>query len=180
MKEEILAKRYGEAFLRFTQNTFGPEKAATELKELEILLRQNPDFYQFLDNLDIEYTQKFQVVDKVLLNLSQETRNFIKFLIEKGRIKIIFEVCAYLRINYTGGGTLDSLLKTSYPLDVELIRRIKETLEAKLKKRINLHIELDPDLIGGVRVLAGNMLFDGSLQKRLDDLRKKLMAIKVS
>ena len=119
-------------------------------------------------------------MDKVLLNLSQETRNFIKFLIEKGRIKIIFVVCAYLRVNYTGGGTLDSLLKTSYPLDVELVRRIKETLEAKLKKRVNLHIELDPNLIGGVQVWAGNMLFDGSVQKRLDDLRKKLIAIKVS
>jgi len=176
----MLAKRYGEAFLGYTQKTLGPEKAATELKKLEVLLHQNPDFYQFLDNSDVEYTQKCQVVDKVLLDLSEETRNFIKFLIEKGRIKIIFGVCAYLRVNYTGGGTLDSLLKTSYPLDVELIRRIKETLEAKLKKRLNLHIELDPDLIGGVQVRAGNMLFDGSVQKQLDDLRKKLMAIKVS
>ena len=180
MKEEILAKRYGEAFLGHTQKTLGPEKAATELKELEVLLHQNPDFYQFLDNVAVGYPQKCQVVDKVLLELSQETRAFIKFLIEKGRTKIIFEVCAYVRVNYTGGGALNSVLKTSYPLDVELVRRIKETLEAKLKKRLNLHIELDPDLSGGVQVRAGNMLFDGSVQKRLDDLRRKLMAVKVS
>jgi len=180
MKEEILARRYAEAFLGYAQESLGPEKAAAELKKLEVLLHQTPDFYQFLSNIDVEYSQKCRVADKVLLDLSEVTRSFIKFLIQKDRIKIIFEICEYIRINYSGGGTVDTLLKTSYPLDLELVRRIKETFEAKLKKRLNLHIELDPDLLGGVQVWAGNMLFDGSVQKQLDDLRKKLMSIKMS
>jgi F-type H+-transporting ATPase subunit delta len=119
------------------------------------------------------------VIDNVLKNLSQPTLDFLKFLIAKDRIKIILEICEYVRRNYTDAEAVVALLKSSYPLDLEVIRRIKELLEAKLKKRLNLYIGLDPDLLGGVKVQVGNLLLDGSLRRRLQDLREKLMAIQV-
>ena len=180
MPNTIIAKRYGEAFLGFTKPTLGLQKAVKDLKNLEFILRQNPDFLKILENLKILYPEKCMVIDNVLKNLSQPTLDFLKFLIAKDRIKIILEICEYVRRNYTDAEAVVALLKSSYPLDLEVIRRIKELLEAKLKKRLNLYIGLDPDLLCGVKVQVGNLLLDGSLRRRLQDLREKLMAIQVS
>ena len=70
-------------------------------------------------------------------------------------------------------------MKVSYPLETETIRRIKDIIEKKLKKKLHLYIELDSDLLGGIYVKIENMLIDGSIRRRLEDMRAKLLTTKV-
>jgi len=181
MKEKIIAKRYAEAFLGYAKQSIGKEKAVEDLKNLKMILRSNLDFEEFLYNPEITFSEKREVVNKVLqASFAEETMQFLQLLIEKERISSIIEICDYVRINYSYGEAVDALLKTSYPLDLDLIRKIKEHLETKLKKKLNFHIELDPDLLGGVQVTVGNILFDGSVRKRLDELKEKLTNVRVN
>lgn len=179
MKNKIIAKRYADAFLSHAKSTIGMERAVEELKDLKIVFFENQDFQKFLENPEILYKEKCEAVDLVLKEFSEETRNFLKLLLEKERIKNIIGICDYARINFSKGEAIDALLKTSYPLDLDLIEKIKQRLEAKFKKRLNLHIELDADLLGGVQVTVGNTQIDASVRRRLDDLKKKLIAIRI-
>lgn len=180
MKEKIIAKRYAEAFLGYVKPTIGFEKAVEELKVLKIILYENPELQGLLGNLQIVYSDKCEVVDSVLKDFSEETRIFIKLLLENGRIKNIIAICDYVRINYSYGEALDVLLKTSYLLDLELIQKIKEKLESVFKRKFMFHIELDADLLGGIQVTVGNYVIDGSVRRRLDELKEKLMTIRVN
>ena len=144
------------------------------------VFEDNPDFREFLESLEITTKEKFDIIEKVLSdNFSEELRNFLKLLWEKGRIRLFLDIAEYARINYSHGVEQDALLKTSYPLDTEIIERLKDVLESKLEKRLHLYIELDPELLGGVSVQVGNMIIDGSVRKRLEDLRAKLILSKV-
>ncbi|MCX5686324.1 MAG: ATP synthase F1 subunit delta [Candidatus Omnitrophica bacterium] len=180
IKNEIVAKRYADAFLGYCAETIGYEKGLGELSGARRVFEDNPDFREFMESLEITTKEKFDIIEKVLgKNFSEELRNFLKLLLEKGRIRLLLDIAEYARINYSHGVEQDALLKTSYPLETEVIERLKNVLESKLEKKLHLYVELDPGLLGGVSVEVGNMIIDGSVKKRLEDLRQKLILSKV-
>lgn len=180
MKEKIIARRYGEGFLGYAKDTIGLDEAVLEFKNLRMLFYQNPDAHKFLDSLGILYGEKREFIDLVFKGFSEEIRIFLKYILAKGRIKYIMDIADYIRVNYGHGEAVNALLKTTYPLDIELIERLKNGLEIDLKKKINFYLEIDPFLLGGIWVRIGNMVLDGSVRKRLDDLKEKLAAVNVN
>jgi F-type H+-transporting ATPase subunit delta len=181
MKEKILAKMYAEAFLEYARETVGLDTIIDEFKNLKVVLYENPQLKEFFGNPEIPFVDKCEFLDKVFKeNFSGQMRQFLKLLMEKERIKYIIDICDYIRVTYSHGQALEAVLKTSYPLDLEVVREIKAKLENKLGKKINLYQELDGDLLGGLQIRIGNMIIDGSVRKRIDELRKKLMLVEVS
>lgn len=181
MKEKILAKRYAEAFLGVARETIGLEEAVEELKDIKIVLYENRQLAGFLDNPEIAFIDKSRLIDKVFDGIfSQQLRQLLKFLLEKGRIKLLIGICDYVRITYSHGQALEGILITSYPLDLELIQKIKTKLEDKFHRKINFYLELDPELLGGIQIKIGNTIIDGSVRRRIEELRKKLMLIEAN
>lgn len=181
MKEKIIANRYGEAFLGYAKEAgLDLNKAALQMEELKSALAQNPGLSEFLESAGILYREKCSLIEEVFKDFSPEARQFLKLLLEKNRVKNILEICDYIRLNYTHGETVEALLRSARPLNRESESRLKEQLENKLKKKLILRSELAPDLLGGVQVVIGNKVIDGSLRKRLDDLKEQLMTAKVS
>jgi F-type H+-transporting ATPase subunit delta len=180
MKEKIIAKRYAEAFLGYARETIGQNRAIEDFKKLKAALYENPQLGQFLNNPEIAIIDKSGVINRIFKeNFSEETRQFLKLLLEKDRIRYITDICDYVRVTYSHGESLEGVLKASYPLDLEVIQEIKSKLENKFQKKINLYLELDPDLLGGIQIRIGNTVIDGSVRRRLDELKKKLMLIQV-
>lgn len=179
MKEVILAKRYAEAFLSFAKLTIGFERAVEEIVALKILLCEVSSFKTFIESRWIPYGAKCQVLDETLKDFSQETRQFIKLLLDKGRIKELVQVVDYVRDTYEGGEAINALMSTSYMMDEDLIGKIKAKIETKIKKKLRLFIKLDPDLLGGVKVSLDHKLLDGSVASRLEALKTKLKTVKV-
>lgn len=179
MNNIIIAKRYAEGFLEFAKPSLGIEKIVEEFKNVKLILSGNPDFKEFLENYDILHDEKYAVLDKVLKAFSQEIRDLFKLLIVKDHAKIMTDICDYVRMTYAHGEAVDALLRTTYPLDLSLIEAIKEQAERKLNKKLSLHIEFDASLLGGVQLTVGNLIIDGSVRKRLDQLKDKLQALRV-
>jgi F-type H+-transporting ATPase subunit delta len=181
IKDEIIVKRYADAFMGYLKENIGQEKGSQELKALrETVIRDNPEFMQFLESQEITYTEKCNLIDKIVRDgFSEEIRELLKLLLRKGRINKLADIMEYIRINYSYMGQEDVLLKTSFPLDVELIKTIENRLTGKFKKRFKFFIDLDGELLGGVQVIIRNTILDGSVRHRLDGLKEKLMTIRV-
>lgn len=176
-----LVKRYAEGFLDYASETIGFEKALEELLDLKGIFRDNQEFKKLLSNPAISYDEKCDVVEDVFKNsFSQDVRNFLKLLLKKGRIENFTEIAEYVRVKYSHGKEASAVLSASYPLDTRTIEAIKAALEKRLNKELHLYVGLDPDLLGGVKVTVGNMVIDGSVKKRLDDLKRKIISAEVS
>jgi len=181
IKDEIIVKRYADAFMGFLKENIGIEKGIHELKELkDVVIRDNPEFIHFLESREITYTEKCDLIDKVVRDgLSEELREFLKLLLRKDRINKLADIMEYIRTAYSYVGEQDVLLKTSFPLDIELIKDIEERLQKRSKRKLKFFIDLDGELMGGVQVIIGNTVIDGSVRRRIDELKERLMAIKV-
>ncbi len=120
--------------------------------------------------------------DKLLVAVSggKDSLSLLKLLLENERIDHLTDIIEYIRSVYGYEGETEALLKTAYPLDLELIKSIKERLEKKFNKRLKLYIELDGSLLGGVQVVMGNTVIDATVAGSLADLREKLRNVRVN
>jgi F-type H+-transporting ATPase subunit delta len=82
-------------------------------------------------------------------------------------------------VAYAHLGETEAVLKTSFPLDLDLIKEIKEKLEKKFNRNFRFYIDLDGSMLGGVQVIIGNTIIDGTVVRRLSDLREKLLTVRV-
>ncbi len=181
MKDAIVVKRYADAYVDFAKATIGIPKAIAEVKHLKSLLREVPELLEFLVSLSIGYRDKSSFLTQVFEGkLSGELQAFLKLLLRKRRIEKIIEICDYIRVTYSRLEAVNALLKTSYPLDLELIRKIKEKLEERFQRKLNLYLELDGTLLGGIQVIIGNTVIDGSVRRRIGELKEKLMAVRLA
>ncbi len=181
LKDRIVVKRYADAFWGYARKNIGPERCLNDLRNLRTIMRDHSEFKQFLDNLDMTYSEKCNLIDKVLSeDFSKEIRQFLKLLLEKERIDKLTDIIEYLRAAYSHEGETEVLLKTSYALDVDLIKKIEAGLEHKFKKKFRFYIDLDGSLLGGVQVIIGNTVIDGSIRRRLDELKEKLKLIRIN
>ena len=180
MDRDILAKRYGDAFLSFAKEGCGLEKGVEDLRNVNRMLLDNPELDSFILTPGIDNSEKFQVLDSVMREgFSAEIKYLLRLLVDKGRFDKFSDIADYVRVTYSHGIEVDALLKVSYPLDTEMIKRIKDLIERKLNKKLHLYIELDSDLLGGIYVKIENILIDGSVRRRLEDMRAKLLAVRV-
>jgi F-type H+-transporting ATPase subunit delta len=179
-KDNILVKRYAEAFIGFAKDTIGKDFALEDLKNLRnTIIHENPGFLEILRSLEITYSEKCEFLDNVLKEgFAEETKHFLKFLLQKGHIDKIVDIVEYLRITYVYGEE-GALLKTSFPLDLDLIKEIEDKLESKFNKKFKFYIDLDATLLGGVQVIIGNKIIDGSIRGRLEEIKERLRAVRV-
>ena len=180
IKDKVIVSRYAEAFLSFARANCGLDKALEDLVIVKNIIRDNPGFKELMDNPEIAYTEKCAIIDEVIKDgVSEELRNFLKLLLEKTRFEIFLYVVEYLRVKYRNQGQVDVLLKTAFPLELDLIKRIEEALKNRFKQDMRFYIDLDGSLLGGVQVVIGNTIIDGSVRKRLDELKEKLTTIRM-
>ena len=181
MIDEAVAKRYADAFLSYAKETIGFEKGLAELQGLKRIIRDNPDFKGFLEAPDFIPSEKSAVIDAVLgKDFSDAARNFLRLLIRNRRINRCIDIAEYARLQYTHGIEHDAVLKTSYTVDTADLEKMKTALEKRTGKKVHLYIQMDPDLLGGVVAQVGNIIIDGTVKRRLTDLREKLRSVKVA
>lgn len=107
--------------------------------------------------------------------LDEEARNFVRLLVDYRRLSLLPEIRElYETMRAEAEGRLEVDVRTAFPLDA----RQREMLVAALKRRfgreVNLAETVDPDLIGGVEIRAGDLVIDGSVRGRLAALAAQL------
>jgi F-type H+-transporting ATPase subunit delta len=73
-------------------------------------------------------------------------------------------------------GIADVTLTSAAALDATQQAKLSGALEKRLKRKVRLHTEVDPALIGGAIVRAGDLVIDGSLSTRLERIAYELTA----
>ena len=180
MRDKLVAKRYAQAYIDFASPKIGLERCVEEMKSLKWVIRDNRELDAFFRAPEIPRSEKARILDKALSkHYSEELLTFIKYLLECGRILALKDIAEYIRLEYSHAESTDVVLRTTFPLELDLISAIKNRLETFLKKKTNLYLELDPDLLGGVQLVVGNTIIDGSVRNRLNALRKKLLQTQV-
>ncbi len=114
-------------------------------------------------------------IDSLLTSAHQLTKNFVHLLFDKRREDVLRNLGAAFHARALAErNTAEGVVESARPLGAGEIAQLAETLGRKLGKSVTLKNEIDPGLVGGVRVIVESKMLDRSVRGRLDGLRKKM------
>ena len=169
-----IAKRYARALFDIAREENAIEAIYDELKGFSSLLAGSADLTDFFANPVFDSADKAAVMGEIIkeIKASVTTSNFLKLLVDKRRINAIgqIEEC-YRRYMDEVLNKVRVEVKTAFPLSKELSDRIKKQMEGMTGKNIDMVINEDPSLLGGVVIGVGDTLYDGSVRAQLNSIR---------
>lgn len=168
---------YGKALFEATQDLNNMDVVEKELKELIQIFKDNPDFYEMLKSPVFPNEEKKSVLNKVFEGkLSETILNFICVLIDKRRIGQFFGIIkAFEKCVDDENGVTSGTVLSAVEIPKTKITKLEKETGTLLKKKVELKNEIDPSLIGGVKIYIDGKLIDASIRRRLDDLKEYLL-----
>jgi F-type H+-transporting ATPase subunit delta len=109
--------------------------------------------------------------------LNAHGQNLIKILVEYGRLPVLPAIAhAFEELKAQDEGTLEAqIIAAAKPSAAETKDLVKK-LEAKFGKKIEATVSVDPEIIGGIKIIVGDTVIDASVKGQLQNLAYSLSA----
>ena len=170
-----IARPYAEALFKACGSDLdGAALWVDALKEIA----QDPQLLLFADNPNVTADQVFDLVTGVAqVALPAQAKNFLRTVIENGRLSVLPEIAAQFRVMKNAqGGSSDAVVYSAFAIDGTALTDLTQTLEKRFKRKLNVTIQLQSELIGGIRVVVGDEVLDTSVKARLEQMKAALTA----
>ncbi len=109
--------------------------------------------------------------------LSGEAENFVRVLAENGRLDVVSEIrTQYQALKNEREGVLEAEVVSAFEMDKSQLADLVARLEKKTGRKVKAQVSVDKSLIGGVKVVIGDKVIDGSARAQLSALENALKA----
>jgi F-type H+-transporting ATPase subunit delta len=172
-----ISKRYAHAFFGIAAEEKKLEEYYNELVAFSSIVSNDRSLRVFLANPVFEQSIKKNVVEKIIgkLQLSAMTINFLKLLVDKKRIDVLPDITiCYRQMMDEALKKVRVSLKTAFPLSDGMQTYISTSLEKLTGRQVEMTVEKDPALLGGIVIGVGDTLYDGSIKNQLNNMRNLL------
>jgi len=109
--------------------------------------------------------------------LNTHAQNFLRTVIANNRLAFLPEIASQFRtLANAKSGSSDAVVYSAFPIDAIALAETAKVLEQRFGRKLNVSVELQPDLIGGIRVVIGDEVLDTSVKARLEQMKVALTA----
>lgn len=170
-----IARPYAEAL--FESSRANLDATAQWLDALAVVAG-NAQLLQFADNPKVTNQQVFDVVtDVVRVQLTPAGQNFLRTVIDNNRLAALPEIAHQFReMKNAQGGSSDAIVYSAFPIAADQMGTVAQALQKRFGRKLNLTVQEDPSLIGGIRVVVGDEVLDTSVRARLEQMKVALTA----
>ena len=103
--------------------------------------------------------------------INGNARNFVQLLVANGRLPAIAEMrTLYEQLKSEAEGVVDAHISSAFPLDEGQLGQIVGLLAKRYNKKISPTVDVDAELIGGIKVQVGDKVWDASVRGRLQGM----------
>jgi F-type H+-transporting ATPase subunit delta len=136
------------------------------------------DALEVLRNPARPLRQRTDLVDALLAKrVPEPVLKLVGLLVERGRIEQLSNVAAeFHRMLDVERGVVQAIARTALPLTADETAALQQKVATMTGRTVDLKVEVDESLIGGLTVRVGDTLYDASVRGRLERLRERLVA----
>jgi len=176
MAETItVARPYAQAAFMFA-NSQHTLKEWSDMLGLLAGIADDADMHELIESPNVSVAQLADLFIKVGgERLNEKCANFVRVLAGSGRLSLLPEIAALFEIQRRDAeGTIQAEMVTAFAATEAQQTRVVASLRKRLGREIELSCSIDPGLIGGAVIRAGDLVIDGSIRGKLERLGSAL------
>lgn len=177
MRDETVAKNYAETLFELATRNEALQEYGHAIETVARFIEEDPRFRLFMETPRIDDDDKKDVVRKAFgAVIPKHVVNFVLVTIDKRRQRLLRSISGqYHALLDAHLGREHVQVTVARPIDDATRQMITEKLSAVLGKEAIPHVRVEAGIIGGLVVRTGDTIYDGSVRRRLDGMRRQLL-----
>jgi len=171
--------QYANALADVVLEQGAAEPARKQLADFAAAYAESVELRNFLASPAATHEEKHRVIESILARLgaSRIVRNFLFVVVDHQRAHLLPEIASsFEQVLMERQNVEEAEVASAVELNKDQKSTLLQTLERLTGKKIRAKYTLEPGLMGGAVVRIGDMIYDGSLRKRMNVLRAQLVA----
>lgn len=181
MTNETVARNYAATLFDLAQRHEGLEAFAGGVDTLVGLLDQNPSFRVFLETPRIADHDKKALLRRVFSDvLPRPLLNFLLVTVDKRRQRLLGHIAEEFHALLDEHlGRTHVTVTVARQIDAAALEEVSGRLSALLGREAIPHVRINPAILGGVHLKTGDTVYDGTLRRRMKQLRRQLVNVEL-
>ncbi|NLX92181.1 MAG: F0F1 ATP synthase subunit delta [Firmicutes bacterium] len=174
----LVERRYAASLIELADDKTSYEQFYQDLKLAADTIHRNEELEAFVHDDHIDSRKKKKVVSAIFQGkIRQELVNFLNLLIDKNRIGYLDSIIEQFRLLADQKkNILNITIASAFPVNDLQCQKLKEKYKKKYKASdVRIHLLEDKSLLGGIKVIIGDTVIDGTVKNRLEELKKSLL-----
>lgn len=176
-----VAREYGGALFALAVDEGLEATLLPETETVREALLTHADYIKLLASPELSVGERESIVAEAFAGAHPYLGNFLRMMVARGYARELADALLEYRGLYNKRLGIETAVIRSA---VELSAKEKERLTAALSRRAGKEVipeyKVEPQLLGGLRVEMGGVLYDGTVRHRLDGLRESLCELTLS
>ncbi|MEW5790655.1 MAG: F0F1 ATP synthase subunit delta [Pseudomonadota bacterium] len=170
-----LARPYADAAFQYASEAGQMESWDKALRFLAAVVRDQ-EAQVLLSNPEIDKGAKLGFLRDLAKDLlNPQMQNFLALLLENDRLELMPEIQALFEARKRGlEGQIEAVVSSAVALNESQLGNVKSALKRRFGREVILETRVEPDLIGGMIIRAGDLVIDGSVRGQLEQLGNTL------
>ena len=172
---DSLYSRYANALLSIAIDENKVDYYRIEIKTLRKAFLENEQIIHLLSSAFLEFSDKEKVIDNIYEG-NDNIKNFIKIIVRNRRSNYIIKIFnEFIKKCNETLNIKDGIIYSVRKLSEDEIESIQNGIKDRLGCDVDLENVIDEKLIGGVKVLVEDKIFDGSIKNKIERLKESLI-----
>ena len=170
------AKRYGGSLYDLAAEENLTDGILADVEGCAKIMADNPDYLHLLSMPNLPKKERCGLIDEAFSGqVHPYVVNFMKILCENGTLRELRGCAQEYRLRYNEvHGILEATAITAIALSEENRAKLEAKLCALTGTTVQLKTKVDPSILGGIRLDMDGTRMDGTIQNRLDTLRRSI------
>ncbi len=178
MISSAIFSRYAKSLADVVMEVRAVDEVGRDLELYREIFLAVPDLLDAFHNPAIPKETKEKILSELLARypVSRITENFLKVLLDHNRLRFFHEILAlYAKTLNERKGIVTAQVASAAPLSEAEQRELRESLARATGRTVILDVQTDKELLGGLVVRIGSTVYDGSVLRQLEEMRRRLM-----
>ena len=176
-----IARPYAEAMFKASAGDLAQQQVLSGQLDTLAALAGNDDMLSLADNPKVSSLQVFDVIGGVAMSqgiaFDKKIVNLLRTVADNGRLAVLPEIAnQYHTLVNQHSGISDATIHSAFPIADAQLKEVVAALERRFARKLNPTVQVDPGLIGGIRVVVGDEVLDTSVAARLEQMKLALTA----
>lgn len=178
MATDELVHGYAEALFKVAQTEGDLDRVEDELFRVGKLLESNHELKQALADQSADRAKRVKLLEELLADkVSPHTMGLMTFVVAQERARQLPQILEELsRIAAEARQSVLAEVRTAVPLNDSQRAQLAEALSKATGKKVELKVLIDESVIGGIYAKVGDTIIDGTIKRRLEQLKEQVKA----